>query len=779
MPPGPAIRGAKRKYLARERDAECRPVRAPVQLTETHPLPPAIAESGRRNHQITNKMNQKHTVTVPQYGITIAAGSLAKLANGAVTIAVGETTVFVAATAATTMRPGQDFFPLTVDYREKYSAAGRFPGGYFKREGRPSEKEILTSRLCDRPCRPLFPEGFLNEVQIIGLLLSADQINESDILMLNGASAALAISDIPWNGPIAAARIGQVDGQFVVNPTIDQMFSSTLDLIYVGTEKDMLMIEGSADQIPEERFVEALAFAHEAIQPIINAIKELTGLVGKTKAHFDLVTAKPESREIIERVVGPKISEAIFGKEKAIRSANIKKLREEARACLVSELGEGKFAEHEISVVFEDLQYTAYRKTVIERGVRADGRDATSLRPIACQTGVLPRVHGSAIFERGDTQGLVVTTLGPTKEAQDMDGLTGGATSKSFILHYNMPPFTVGETGRFIGPGRREIGHGALAERSLVPVLPPEDAFPYSIRVVAELMASNGSTSMASVCGGCLALMDAGVPIIAPVAGISCGLMTTNAADGSIEKSVIITDILGEEDHFGDMDFKLAGTTKGITGFQLDLKINGLPFEIAKAAVFQARTARIEILKIMMAALPAPRANLSKYAPRIQTIQIDPEKIGLLIGPGGKTIRRITETTGAQIDIAEDDSGKVFIYSNNADAMNRAIEEIDSLCGGGSQIEVDKLYHGRVTGIKEFGCFVECVAGKEGLVHISELADFRVRRTEDVVKMGDMIWVKCVGVDERTGKVRLSRRAALKEMEEKKSEPQPEPAAQA
>jgi len=354
-----------------------------------------------------------------------------------------------------------------------------------------------------------------------------------------------------------------------------------------------------------------------------------------------------------------------------------------------------------------------------------------------------------------------------------MDGLTGGATSKSFILHYNMPPFTVGETGRFVGPGRREIGHGALAERSLVPVLPPEDAFPYSIRVVSEIMASNGSTSMASVCGGCLSLMDAGVPIIAPVAGISCGLMTDNAPDGSISKWVTITDILGEEDHFGDMDFKLAGTTKGITGFQLDLKINGLPFDIAKVAIHQARDARIEILKAMLASLPAPRANLSKYAPRIQTIQIDPEKIGLLIGPGGKTIRRITETTGAQIDIAEDDSGKVYIYSNNADAMTRAIQEIDALCGGGSQIEMGKLYQGRVTGIKDFGCFVECLPGKEGLVHISELADFRVRRTEDVVKMGDMIWVKCVGVDERTGKVRLSRKAAMKEMEAKPAEPAP------
>jgi polyribonucleotide nucleotidyltransferase len=675
----------------------------------------------------------------------------------------------VSATAATTMRPGQDFFPLTVDYREKFSAAGRFPGGFFKREGRPSEKEILTSRLCDRPCRPLFPDGFLNEVQLIGLLLSCDQINESDILMVNGASAALAISDIPWAGPIACVRVAEIDGQFVANPTIEQMFSSSLDLIYVGTETDMLMIEGSADQITEERFIEALEFGQKSIQPIIAAIKELVAKCGKAKAEFALVKATPEARAIIERVATEqRVSEAIFGFEKAVRSANIKALKEEAKAALTAELGEDKFTDVDLNVVFEDLQYKAYRKTVLERGVRADKRDAKSLRPLSSEVGVLPRVHGSATFQRGDTQNIALVTLGPTKEAQSLDALTGGVTSKSFILHYNFPPFSVGETGRFTGPGRREIGHGALAERSLVPVLPPEDVFPYSIRVVSEIMASNGSTSMASICGGCLALMDAGVPIIAPVAGISCGLMTSNKADGSIDKWVTITDILGEEDHFGDMDFKLAGTTKGITGFQLDLKINGLPFEIAKTAIFQARDARIEILKTMLAALPAPRADLSTYAPRIQTIQIDPEKIGLLIGPGGKTIRRIVETTGAQIDISDDDSGKVFIYSNNADAMNRAVQEIDALCGGGSQIEVGKIYNGKVTGTKEFGAFVECLPGKEGLVHISELADFRVRRTEDVVKVGDSITVKCIGIDERSQKVRLSRKAALAELEEQK-----------
>ncbi len=732
-------------------------------------------------------MNQKYTVTVPELGITFSTGSIALLASGAVNVAVGETNVFVAASVAQTMKPGQDFFPLTVDYREKYAAAGRFPGGYFKREGRPSEKEILTSRLCDRPCRPLFPEGFLNEVQIVGQLLSADQINEADIPMVNGASAALAISEIPWNGPIAAVRVAEIDGVFVANPTIEQMFSSSLDLIYVGNEKDMLMIEGSADQIPEDRFIEALAFAHASIQPIIRAIKELVALCGKPKAHFALVGATAEARAIIERVVpADRISAAIFGHEKAIRSANVKALKTEAKTALVAELGEGKFTDVDLNVVFEDLQYKAYRQTVLARGVRADGRTALSLRKISSEVGVLPRVHGSALFQRGDTQGLVITTLGPTKEAQSLDALTGGVKSKSFILHYNFPPFSVGETGRFGSPGRREIGHGALAERSLVPVLPPEDVFPYSIRVVSEIMASNGSTSMASICGGCLSLMDAGVPIIAPVAGISVGLMTESATDGSIAKWTTITDIIGEEDHFGDMDFKVAGTTKGITGFQLDLKINGLPFEIAKVAIHQAREARVEILKVMLGSLPAPRKDLSQYAPRIQTIQIDPEKIGLLIGPGGKTIRRIVETTGAQIDISDDDSGKIFIYSNNGEAMARAIQEIDGLCGGGSggggrdsgpPIEAGKIYTGRVTGVKDFGAFVECLPGKEGLCHISELADFRVRRTEDVVKMGDSITVKCIGIDEKSGKVRLSRKAAMKELESQNGQPAEAPVA--
>ncbi|MBE36824.1 MAG: polyribonucleotide nucleotidyltransferase [Opitutaceae bacterium] len=711
-------------------------------------------------------MKQKYNVTVAELGMTFSTGSIAQLAGGAVNVNVGETNIIVSACASRSMRPGQDFFPLTVDYREKYAAAGRFPGGYFKREGRPSEKEILTSRLCDRPCRPLFPDGFLNEVQIIGQLMSCDMINDADMSMVNGASAALAISDIPWDGPIACVRVAEIDDEFVANPTIEQMFESTLDLVYVGTEKEMLMIEGSADQITEERFIEALEFGQKAIQPIIVAIKDLVAQCGKEKAVFPLVVASDEARAIIERVATlEKVSAAIFGFERNVRDANVKALKAECKTALTAELGEDKFTDVDISVVFEDLQSKAYTQTVVESDVRSDKRAAKDLRPLSSEVSVLPRVHGSALFQRGDTQTIAIATLGPTKEAQRLDALTGGVTSKSFMLHYNFPPFSVGEAGRFIGPGRREIGHGALAERSIVPVLPPEDVFPYSIRIVSEIMASNGSTSMASICGGCLALMDAGVPIIAPVAGISCGLMTSNKEDGSIDKWTTITDILGEEDHFGDMDFKLAGTTKGITGFQLDLKIKGLPFEIAKTAIFQARDARIEILKSMLESIPAPRADLSAYAPRIQTIQINPEKIGMLIGPGGKTIRRITETTGAQVDISDDDSGKVFIYSNNADSLNRALSEIDALCGGGSQIEDGKIYNGRVTGTKDFGAFVECLPGKEGLVHISELADFRVKRTEDVVKVGDSITVKCIGIDERSGKVRLSRKAAMAEQE--------------
>ena len=509
-------------------------------------------------------MNQKHNVTAEKLGIQLSTGTLAGLAGGAVTVAMGETTVFVSATAASTLRPGQDFFPLTVDYREKFTAAGRFPGGYFKREGKPSEKEILTSRLCDRPLRPLFPKGFLNEVQVIGYLLSTDQINEADVLMVNGASAALMISDIPWNGPIGCVRLGEINGEFVVNPTNEQMYDSSLDLIYVGSEKEMMMIEGSADQIPEARFVEALEFAHQAIQEIISAQRELAELCGREKKEFELVKAPDEVLNLCREITGNRMEEAIFAPSKQERQVAVDMVKEEASKACEEKFGEDFDPDH-ISMAFEIIQEEVYRENILIRGKRADGRAPADLREITCETGVLPRVHGSAVFTRGETQSLVLSTLGTSRDVQDLDGLTGGPTAKSFILHYNFPPFSVGEAGRFGFTSRREIGHGALAERSVLPILPPEDEFPYAIRIVSEIMASNGSTSMASVCGGSLALMDAGVPISQHVAGISTGLVTEMNDQGEIAKHVVLTDIIGAEDHFGDMDFKVCGTRDGVS----------------------------------------------------------------------------------------------------------------------------------------------------------------------------------------------------------------------
>ncbi|MAK45866.1 MAG: polyribonucleotide nucleotidyltransferase [Opitutae bacterium] len=703
-------------------------------------------------------MKQKHNVTAEKLGIEISTGTLAGLASGAVTISMGETNVFVSATAAATLRPGQDFFPLTVDYREKFTAAGRFPGGYFKREGKPTEKEILTSRLCDRPLRPLFPKGFLNEVQVIGYLLSTDQVNEADVLMVNGASAAIMISDIPWNGPIGCVRLGQIDGEFIVNPTNEQMYDSTLDLIYVGSEKEMMMIEGSADQIPEDRFVEALEFAHDAIQDIIEAQKKLAELCGKAKKEFDLVKAPDDVLALCREITGNRMEDAIFADSKQERQLAVDKIKEEAATACEEKFGEDYDEDH-VKMAFEVIQEEVYRENILDKGKRADGRGPADLREITCETGVLPRVHGSAIFTRGETQSLVLSTLGTSRDVQDLDGLTGGPTAKSFILHYNFPPFSVGEAGRFGFTGRREIGHGALAERSVLPVLPPEDEFPYAIRVVSEIMSSNGSTSMASVCGGSLALMDAGVPLAKHVAGISTGLVTKMDDNGNIEKHVVLTDIIGAEDHFGDMDFKVCGTRDGVTGFQLDLKIQGLPFDIAKEAVKQVTEARMKILGSMEEAMPTHRTQLREHAPRIESVQIDPEKIGALIGPGGKNIRRITEVTGASIDIDEDNSGKVRIYATDTESMERALNEIELVTG---EIEVGKIYRGIVRGVKDFGAFVECLPGKEGLCHISELADFRVNKTDDICKLGDEIIVKCIGIDDK-GRVKLSRRAAMEE----------------
>ena len=705
-------------------------------------------------------LKQKYAVEVNGLNLSFESGTLAQRANGAVTVRSGETIVFVSAVMAREVSPDQDFFPLTVDYREKFSAAGRFPGGYVKREGKPNEKEILTSRLCDRPLRPLFPSDFLNEVQIIGLLLSTDQKNEPDILMVNGASAALLCSDIPWNGPIGCVRIGQVNGQFIVNPINDQQFESDLDLIYVGNRNDALMIEGCADQLPEERFIEALRFAQNAIQPILDAQEALARNFKRTKRSYVPHAATAELSEWCEENFADKLHSAWFNPCRQTADEAVFSVKKEAAARAVAEqkfATEGE-AESALSVAFEALQEKLCRRGVLERGERLDGRGTEEIRPLGCAVDVLPKtVHGSALFERGQTQALVSVTLGAGSDAQNLDALTGGAQSKSFILHYNFPPYTVGETGRFGFVGRREVGHGALAERSLLPVIPSEAEFPYAVRVVSDIMSSNGSTSMASVCGGTLALMDAGVPISAPVSGISIGLVTEYDAAHKIKKHQLLTDIIGDEDHFGDMDFKICGTAKGITGFQLDLKIDGLPLDIMAEAVRQNSRARAKILEKMLSTIEKPRADISPFAPQVATVTINPEKIGALIGPGGKNIKQLTETNDCQIDIAEDRSGKVTIYARNKASLQRVVDQILAL---DRKIEVGKVYQAIVKSIKDFGVFVECLPGQEGMVHVSELSDCRVNHPSDVCSVGDTMVVMCIDVDPK-GRVRLSRKAAV------------------
>ena len=698
-----------------------------------------------------------HSVTATIAGqapIIIETGKLARLADGAVTVRSGETIVMVSAVSATSIKDGQDWFPLTVDYREKAAAVGKFPGGYFKREGRPSEKEILTCRMTDRPLRPLFPKGYLYDTQIIGVLLSADGDIDPDILFINGASAALCVSDIPFAGPVAAVRVGRINGQFVANPTHSQRPDSDLDLVYVGTENDVIMIEGEAHELPEADFVAALQFAHEQASHLIKAQKELAAAAGKEKRVAPLFVVADELLEIAYSVAGDRIESALYTPSKVARGKAVGALKEEVSAAILAKFPEA--TKFEISQAFDYLQKKAFRISILDKGVRCDGRDNNTIRHLSAETGLLPRSHGSALFQRGETQALCLATLAPADEAQELDGYTGGETTKRFILHYNFPPFSVGETGRTGSPGRREIGHGALAERSIAPVIPDVSEFPYAIRVSSEVMESNGSTSMASVCAGVLSLMDAGVPIKRPVAGISCGLVTEyNGSEMS--RYTMLTDIIGSEDHFGDMDFKLCGTDVGITGFQLDLKLPGISLKLMEEAIYRTRDARYKVLEVMNAALAAPRTEMSQYAPRIETIRINPEKIGLIIGPGGKTIKGIVAETGAEINIEDD--GSVHIYSNNGESLARAKEIISGMT---KEIIVGELYQGTVVSIKEFGAFVEVLPGKDGLCHISELADFRVNKTEDVVKVGDSIWVKCIGVDDK-GRVKLSRKAAMKD----------------
>jgi len=712
-------------------------------------------------------MQHKVMAQIGANSISIETGKIAKLADGSVVVSCGETMVMASAVSATTIKEGQDFFPLTVDYREKAAAAGKFPGGYFKREGRPTEKETLTSRMTDRPLRPLFPQGYFYDTQVISILLSADGENDPDILSMNGASAALTVSDIPFKGPIGAVRIGRVNGEFVANPTHTDRVESDLDLVYVGTENDVIMIEGAANELPEAEFVKALEFAQGHAREMIRAQKELAAQVGKPKREMPLLSVKPELLEIAYQVAGDRIEGALYTQGKVARSKAVEALREEVKAAMLQKYPEAD--DFAISQAFDYVQKKAFRVSVLEKEKRMDGRGYQDLRQISCEVGVLPRAHGSAIFQRGETQALALATLAPIEEAQMIDAYGGGEQSKRFLLHYNFPPFSVGETGRFGGASRREIGHGALAERSLEPVVPSENDFRYAIRISSEVMESNGSTSMASVCGGMLALMDAGVPVKDVVAGISVGLVTEYDND-QLKRYELLTDIIGSEDHFGDMDFKLCGTAKGVTGYQLDLKLPGISLKILSEAIQRAKEARSKILEIMRGAIDKPRAELSKYAPRIETIKINPEKIGALIGPGGKTIKGIVAETGAEINIEDD--GSVHIYATSGESMARAKEIIGGMT---REIEIGATYQGRVVSTKEFGAFVEVFPGRDGLVHISELADFRVKRTEDVAKVGDIIWVKCIGIDDK-GRVKLSRKAALKERAEAETGQVPEPA---
>ncbi|WP_050028139.1 polyribonucleotide nucleotidyltransferase [Verrucomicrobium sp. BvORR034] len=697
-----------------------------------------------------------HTITaaLPNGDITIETGKLAKLADGAVTVRQGDTIVIVTAVSATKVKEGQDFFPLSVEYKEKAAAAGKFPGGYFKREGRPTEKEILTCRMTDRPLRPLFPKGYYYDTQIVALLLSADGENDADIISINGASAALCVSDIPFAGPVGAVRVGRVNGQFVLNPTHSQRAKSDLDLVYVGNKSEVIMIEGAANELPEAEFIKALAFAQEHVQVLVAVQEELRAKAGKVKREVPLMLVKDELLEIAYEVAGSRIEAAIYRPSKVERSKAVGALRDEVEAAIKARYPEsGNF---EISQAFDYLQKKAFRVAILDKQTRADGRGIDQLRPLSGETGLIPRSHGSALFARGETQALALATLAPLDEAQEMDNYAGGETTKRFILHYNFPPFSVGETGRFGGQNRREIGHGALAERSVEPVVPSSEDFPYAMRVSSEVMESNGSTSMASVCSGVMALLDAGVPLKRPVAGISVGLVSEYDANNQMSRYLTMLDIIGSEDHFGDMDFKLCGTELGVTGFQLDLKLPGIPLSILNEAIVKAVTGRTNILEVMKSAIAAPK-SLSEFAPRIEKTKINPDKIGELIGPGGKNIKAIQAESGADISINDD--GTVLIYASSREALERALELVNNTVG---EVEVGKNYTGRVVSTTNFGAFMSLGGKKDGLIHISELADFRVNVVEDVVKVGDVVTAKCIGVDDK-GRVKLSRKAVLKE----------------
>ena len=685
--------------------------------------------------------------------ISLTTGEMAKQAAGAVLVQFGETVVFVAAQNGPS-RPGTDFFPLTCDYRERSAAAGKFPGGFIKREGRPTQKEILTSRLTDRPIRPLFPDGYIEEVQVMSNVLSVDSENDPDVLSIIGASAALSLAPVPFNGPIAAVRVGLIGEELILMPTRSQMVDSRLDLIVAGSKDSVLMIEGFAQQLPETEMADAIMFAHRAIVELCTLQDELKRKVGRADFPAPEVPVNPFAA-VFQETAYSRLRDAKVASLKADRRGATKELKEELFQSYFPDnavaTSQG-WTKDQFSAAFESLQHRVVRDLILE-DKRLDGRSSQDLRAVSCEVGVLPIVHGSSIFTRGETQSLATITLGTIRDAQRVEGLFD-EIQKRFMLDYNFPSYSVGECRPIRGPGRREIGHGALAERSVQSVIPSEEKFPYTIRIISDIMESNGSSSMASVCSATLALMDAGVPITQPVAGISIGLVKEK------DRFVLLTDIRGDEDHHGDMDFKVAGTQKGVTGIQLDLKIDGINEEIIRATLEQARKARIELLKTMLTSIRRPRAEISTNAPRLLRTKIDPAKIGLLIGPGGKTIRAIQEETGATIDIADD--GTVMIACSKSEGAEDALARVEAMT---EEIKVGRIYNGTVSSVKDFGAFIEIAPGKDGLCHISELSTGYVKSVDEICKAGDKLQVKVIAIDDQN-RVKLSRKAVLIEQGE-------------
>jgi polyribonucleotide nucleotidyltransferase len=678
--------------------------------------------------------------------LIIEQGRVARQADGAVLVQLADTVVLVTAVAAKSPKPGVDFLPLTVDFQERAYAAGKIPGGFFKREGRPAEREILSGRLIDRPLRPLFPKRYYHETQVIASVLSADQSNVADCLGIIGASAALSISSAPFQGPVAGIRIGRVDGQFVVAPSFAEVEKSTLNVVVAGTRDAVMMVEGEANELPEDVMLEAIMLAHEEIKKIIALQDELVRRVGKPKIEVTKVGPDAALVDAVHRDATAPVREALLISNKTERSGRMQQILDG----LVASIGSPDAPERnrQVMEIFHDLERREMRLKILDKGVRADGRGPKDIRAITCEIGVLPRTHGSALFTRGETQSLSVATLGTSDDEQRIDALEGEST-KSFMLHYNFPPFSVGEARPMRGPGRREIGHGALAERALKPVIPTKEAFPYTLRLVSDILESNGSSSMATVCGGTLALMDAGVPITAPVGGIAMGLIKEG------DRVEILSDILGVEDHLGDMDFKVTGTRKGVTAMQMDIKIAGLSRDILEKALAQAKVGRLHMLDKMAEAIAEPRGKLSAHAPRIVTMKVKPDKVREVIGPGGKVIRGIIAKTGVKIDVEDD--GSIAIASADEAAAARAMEMIKQIT---EDVEVGKLYMGKVTRIMDFGAIVEIGPGVDGLVHISQLAPHRVKNVTDEVKEGEEIMVKVLEVD-RQGKIRLSRKEAM------------------